>query len=424
MWPDASSWLQRHIVFLLFLTILISGLYIRFYPVQQTAALGLDQGRDAWAVYDIVSGKHSLKGPRTGVGDFYLGPAYFYILTPFYQLANMDPLGAVYFNITATSLTFFIIFYVTKKILGNRAGLFATILFASCAYIVFNNRVPWNVSLLPGTAYLIFYCTFKIYQGSKNWYAPLLFLTGFLFHIHFTAIFVLPIIGYLILITKNKKVNLKAFLLCLPLFFIWFIPTVVFDALHYNDNYYRFRGFLTDYTMGFHLQFLIHRLSDNFIQVSALFQKPISDYARYLVPLLFIAAIFTEKIKRVKSLLLLIPPWYIVPLIGFSLYKGPISDYYFFINQPLGILMTVYLSVRLLRKKSTIISMIVLTLWIAYVFSNIKIISEKPKESKTLNDQKESVRNIIASHDKVEYNEGNISSYLYFLWTKKDNGKK
>src|SRR3989344_9502 len=424
MWPGIRNWLQKHSVFLLFLIISIFGLYIRFYPMQQTLAFGWDQGRDAWAVYNIVNGEHSLKGPRTGVGDFYLGPAYFYILAPFYILANIDPMGAVYFNISATAITFFIIFYVTKKILGNRAGLFATILFASCAYIVFNNRVPWNVSLLPGAAYFIFYCTFKIYQGDKKWYAPLLFLIGFLFHIHFTVIFILPIIGYLLLITKNKKANLKAFLLCLPLFAIWFIPMVIFDALHYNDNYYRFRGFLTDYTMGLHLQFLVHRLSDNFIQVSALFQKPVSDFAKYLVPLLFIAAIFTEKIKRVKSLLLLIPPWYIVPLIGFSLYKGPISDYYFFINQPLSILMVVYLSERLLRKKSTIINILVLTLWIAYVFSNIKIISEKPKGSKTLSDQKESVRSTIAAHDKVEYNEGNINSYLYFIETLKSNGNK
>lgn len=402
--------------YLLLLVIIIFGLYLRFHSIENIIPFNYDQGRDAWEVYDITQGKHTFKGPRTGVGDFYLGPAYYYILAPFYIASSMDPMGANYFNMAATIFAFTTVFYITKKILNERAALFATLLYASCGYIISQHQIPWNVSLLVPIAYIVFYCTYKIYQGNKRWYAPLLFLTGFLVNVHFTVIFIFPIIGYLILISKNRKANLLAFLYSLPLFVIWLVPVFLYDSMRDHDNYNRFRTFLNDYAMGFHFRFMLHRFQDSFVQVSALFPSAISALAKYAVPVIFVLALMREKNKNLKSLLLLVPPWFLVPLIGFSLYKGPTSDYYYFINQPLAILMVVYLNEILLRKKSVILKLIVLALWTAYIYTNIQPYLTTPKETGGLAAQKQSVKNSIANSEKLEYKEGDIKSYLYTIW--------
>lgn len=64
------------------------GIYLRFWQFEHAISFGWDQGRDAFAVRDLLHGKFLLKGPRTGVGDFYLGPAYYYLLAPFYLISH------------------------------------------------------------------------------------------------------------------------------------------------------------------------------------------------------------------------------------------------------------------------------------------------------------------------------------------------
>ncbi|MCR4260991.1 MAG: hypothetical protein NUV69_00810 [Candidatus Curtissbacteria bacterium] len=68
------------IALILLIAIIAIGIYLRFYNYENEFRFGWDQSRDAWIVRDILEGQPVLKGPRVGVGDFYLGPAYFYLL--------------------------------------------------------------------------------------------------------------------------------------------------------------------------------------------------------------------------------------------------------------------------------------------------------------------------------------------------------
>ena len=94
-----KKWLFRNKVLVIFLFITAIGLYLRFYNFENTISYGWDQARDAWKTRDILHGQLVLDGPKTGIGQFHLGPLWFYLLAPFYYITGLDPVGAQYLNI-------------------------------------------------------------------------------------------------------------------------------------------------------------------------------------------------------------------------------------------------------------------------------------------------------------------------------------
>ena len=188
-----------------FVIILIIGLYLRFNHIGEVIAFNWDQGRDAWEIRNIIQGKLTLIGPKTGIGEFHLGPIYYYLLVPFYYAANLDPMASNYFNILANIVNFIIIFAVTKKIFNNYAALFVTLLYATSTYLTVINRIPWNVTLMPGVAALIFFSIINVYREKYRWVFAAWILSGFYFNLHFTAIFLPLIVGTSFIFVKKKK---------------------------------------------------------------------------------------------------------------------------------------------------------------------------------------------------------------------------
>ena len=127
----------------------------------------------------------------------------------------------------------------------------------------------------------------KIYQQKYKWIFLLTFLAGVFFHIHFTAIFMPPIILLSLLFVKNKVQVLKYLLLSLPLYFICFIPNIVHEMKNTNTDYSRYQEFLKDYYIGFHLRFLLHRLSDGFIQFQTILFFPVLKTWNLIFPAIF-----------------------------------------------------------------------------------------------------------------------------------------
>ncbi len=261
-----------------FVIILIIGLYLRFNHIGEVIAFNWDQGRDAWEIRNIIQGKLTLIGPKTGIGEFHLGPIYYYLLVPFYYAANLDPMASNYFNILANIVNFIIIFAVTKKIFNNYAALFVTLLYATSTYLTVINRIPWNVTLMPGVAALIFFSIINVYREKYRWVFAAWILSGFYFNLHFTAIFLPLIVGTSFIFVKKKKLVIKYSLLSLPLYFIWFIPNILYELQNSNTDYYRMRDFLQNYYIGFHLRFMLHRLPDSLLEFGAIINYPPSAY--------------------------------------------------------------------------------------------------------------------------------------------------
>jgi len=404
--------------FVFFLLIVIVGMYLRFYRIDHFRTFGWDQARDAWKVRDIIKGQLVLIGPQTGVGQFHLGPLWYYLLVPFYCLTGLDPVAANYLNFLVNIFNLAAIFYVTKKIYNNNIALFVTLIYATNRYLIELNRAPWNVSPVPGVAILIFYSLYKIvYEGKYQWILLTSFLTGLFFHLHFSAVF-LPLIIFLSLIlTKDKKKAIRWGIVSFPLLLIWFIPDIIYNIQTHNNNLHLLNNFLKDYLIkGFHLRFFLYRLNDAFIQFQTVLGLPKSSaYIKLIIPTIFFITLFFEKNKKQKILGYLISLWFIVPAFGYSFYRGQTSEYYMLMNSVMVIYILSYLQTKLLKIKFKPTLLFLTIFWIGFIYNQTKDLLI-PKDKRAFVDQREEVKKRIRYNEKIEYKEGEIESYLWQIW--------
>jgi 4-amino-4-deoxy-L-arabinose transferase-like glycosyltransferase len=419
-----SKLISPHKYFFAFLFILTLGLYLRFYGIESypDKAFGWDQARDAWKVRDILKGMLVLDGPKTGIGNMHLGPLYFYFLAPFFAFTKLDPIASIYFTIAVNIVTFIILYLVTKKFFSEKAAIFAVFLYSTSNYIIKQNQIPWNVSLVPVTSILLFYTLFRIRTGGrKYWYIVLGILTGLFFHLHFTAVFLPPII-LLSLFPYGK--NIKNFLLLCGSFAIaafFLIPTLIFDLKSSHGEFYKYSDFIKHYTHGFHLRFFLLRLTDAFVQFKLIIFFSLGNILQYVIPFLFGFVLLFEKDKTKKIIGLLMLPWFLIPLLFFTIYAGPISDYYFLVQAPLVIFVLIYLQQKLLKKFPYLLLPLFL-FWTFYAYANTKEFWIKPTGG-GLDKQKQEAAERVRSGNPILFNEGEIKSYLYVIWTE-DSTKK
>ena len=80
------------------LVIWLIDLFFRCYRQQYLLGFYYDQARDAKVAADIISGRNfPAIGPTTGINGLYLGPFWFYLITPGYLIGNGNPAIASYF---------------------------------------------------------------------------------------------------------------------------------------------------------------------------------------------------------------------------------------------------------------------------------------------------------------------------------------
>ena len=390
------------------------GMYLRFYRIDTSLSFGWDQARDAWVVRDILQGKLTFIGPRTGIGHFHLGPLYYYLLAPFYFVTHLDPMASNYFNIAANLFNFVAIISVSALLYRKSTVLLITFIYAVNAYLVQLNRVPWNVSMVPGVSVLIFYSLYRVYKGDHKWLLIAAALSGFFFHLHLSAIFFPFIIALSLIFIPHKKKLLKWILMSVPLYGIWFVPNILSEFTAKTGDYFRLKDFMGWYVMKLHLRFLFHRIPDSVIQFAAILHFPDFKIIRYVLPVIFIVLqVFFEKSSERRFLGYLTALWFVIPLIGFTFYSGPLSDYYFLLNAPLVLFVIAYIHEALLslRYKKVIIILLAI-FWAYYGYVNIQKNWSKPAQG-GLKQQKIDVIAVKAKGEKIGYNEGDIRSYLY-----------
>lgn len=410
--------IKKNKYILLFLVIVIIGMYLRFYRIDSIQEFGWDQARDAWKTRDIIKGQIVLNGPRTGIGHMHLGPLWYYLLVPFYYLTNLDPKGAIYLNIIVNLFNFIAIFFTTKKIYGDKAALFVSFIYATNKYLIGINQTAWNVSPIPGVAVIIFYSIYKIiFESNYKWIFILSFLTGLFSHLHFSVVFLPLIILLSLILAKDKKKLLIYGLASLPLCLIWLLPIVFYDLQSKNANMNLFNNFLKDYLIkGFHLRFFLLRINDAFIQFQTILSLPKTpNFLKFIIPGIYLVTLLFEKIKKQKILGYLIFLWFLVPAFGYSFYGGTTSEYYMLMNSLMVIYIVYYLQAKLLKLKFKPTIYLLMIFWAIFFYYQTKGLWIRNMNN-GLNKQKREVRENIKNNSKIVFDEGNIKAYLWQIW--------
>lgn len=96
--------------------ITILALLLIWVNFRQLLYFTWDQGRDYFAIKNIVSGDHTLIGPTTGLHGFFLGPFWFYLGVPGYLLGRGSPLILSGWYVFMASLAIPVVYFFSKKL--------------------------------------------------------------------------------------------------------------------------------------------------------------------------------------------------------------------------------------------------------------------------------------------------------------------
>ncbi|MBI4097849.1 MAG: glycosyltransferase family 39 protein [Candidatus Levybacteria bacterium] len=223
--------------------ILLLGFFLRIYKIKDYIIFLGDEGRDVLVVYEILHGNLTLLGPTSSVGGFFLGPIYYYFMTPFLFLSNYDPVGPAIMVVLFGIATIYFVYRLGREFFGKEAGLIAALLYAVSPIVITYSRSSWNPNVFPFFTIASLYVLYKAVSKSSL----LLFvlagvLMGINLQIHYLATFVGVIMFSYVLLSDFKPQTalliklVKQYVLMFIGFLIGFAPFLAFELRHQFTN--------------------------------------------------------------------------------------------------------------------------------------------------------------------------------------------
>lgn len=414
-----------------------------------------DEGRDVLIVYNILHGHFTLLGPTASVGGFFLGPIYYYFMTPFLWLFNYNPVGPAVMVALFGIATVWLVYFVGSKFFNTTAGLIAAFLYAISPLVIAYSRSSWNPNPMPFFILLLLYFLYKG-LNEKKW--KFILLSGILFGIamqlHYLTIFVGVIVGVYIFASslynvfvkriKIKKTVYTAFANYFA-YFIGFIigwsPFLLFEVRHGFNNIRSIVNFVLhskETGAGDQVQNIVNDVSFRiFGRLVTAFPPPenvnihthidlaIWYYGTIILAILSIGFLLYLLVKQWRdekkflhnSLLLL---WLGIGVFLFGFYKKQIYDYYFSFLFPLPFLFVGGLLAYLWTKK-LILKIIATLVFITLFILNIQGVPFRYPANRQLDQVRLIAQKVYDEADKKPFNFALITggnsdhAYRYFL---------
>jgi 4-amino-4-deoxy-L-arabinose transferase-like glycosyltransferase len=357
--------------------IILLAVYLRLYMIADYMTFLGDEGRDVLVAKGILSGHFTLLGPRASAGDFFLGPIYYYMITPWLWLFQYDPVGPAVMVGLLSVVTVWLIYFVGKQWFDERTGLIAAALYTVSPVVIAYSRSSWNPNVLPFFSLLLIFVLFKGVTLSKGWKYFVLtgFLLGIALQLHYLALFLGVIVALYLFFGSwlhNKHIVFKILIIRYLQVFIGFLigfsPFLLFEVRHNFANIRTIFSFIfsdtsskTVYQTG---STFFATISDVFFRVFAKLVFFFPDKYKYdqfdpillqsfmwFIVAMAIASLISVWFIKNKQVRLLIYLWFFVGVFLFGFYKKSIYDYYFTFLFPLPFLLIANLLVRIAHVK-------------------------------------------------------------------------
>ncbi len=352
-----------------------------------------DFGRDSLFALRIMRGDWTLLGPQASVGGFYLAPLYYYLIALVYSLTGLVPAAMSVVFISMGAGTILIGYLALKRHVSKLAGIFFVLLSITHPALVMASRSATNQPMMPLVTVLFVTAYLEAVKRQKLvWFALAGLVFGLFFHVHFSALLLLPAIGLLLLMQiqgtiKTKLLSLGAFG-CAVLVMI--SPLILFDVMH---------GFITSKAFGDYLlaSVLGEGIADNHPHLSTLekvhrigwfsIQQVWLSFAAFFIVILEVLAHRKEITKKPAYLALTVLS--VLTIAALLKYNGYLYDYYLLIPMTI-VLMWISTMASLLKAKWFAITLVfavciynwsILRFPFAYrTIPNLSLVTEKIKQ--------------------------------------------
>ncbi len=451
--PLLQLLLKNYDKFLIVIILCIAA-FFRLYRIEEYITFLGDEGRDVLVVYKILHGDLTLLGPTSSVGGFFLGPIYYYFMTPFLWLFNYNPVGPAIMVALFGVATVWLIYKIGKEFFGASVGLIASGIYSISPLVVIYSRSSWNPNLMPFFSLLTLYFVYKALRKSSF---KLFLLSGFIFGItiqlHYLALFLGVIISVYIFIYQFAYSKSAFFLKALKQYMFIFLgfvigwsPFLAFEIRHGFPNIINIFNFILnppEVTGNTRSSEIVNNVFFRiFGRLITNFPPPekINIWENIHIDLWYSFSLFLGLVstgflffKLVKSYktkspdfakLSLFVIWLIFGIGLFGFYKKSIYDYYFGFMFPLPFLIVGFFINNLWQRKAGKIISILLIIIIVWL--NSLTIPFKASANRQLNQIEEISRFVINKTDNKPFNFALITggnsdhAYRYFftIWGK------
>lgn len=363
---------QQPLIAACLILILIVGSYFRLWDLHKAFHFMGDQGRDVLIVSRIFT-QHDLVfvGPVMSVGNIYLGPFYYYFMLPFLYLSYPSPVGPVYAVALVNIATVLMLFVLGRKLVGDRAALFAAALMSVSATSIEHSRFSWNPNIIPFVSLLLVLFTYYAWKKSPKYWLAVGACFGIIVQLHYVTLLSGAAAGLIFLwqlfehIKNKKKLSSLVFSAIGALLIVAALlsPLILFDVRHDWVNVKAFQELLSD--------------DKNFVQGTASVTDQSNDVLRHvkersqlilfdktvgvsktvstlllLAVILLLAHFFRESYKNKKSShsIVVLVLFLVVGIAGFSFYEKDIYDHYIVYLLPVVLLVLGFCLDRLIKK--------------------------------------------------------------------------
>lgn len=318
--------------FFILLAILLVAAVLRLWNIDGYLDFKGDEGRDMRVVRRlIVDFDPILIGPRTSIGDMYLGPLYYYLIAPSLLLSGLSPVGPAVFVALLGVATVGLVWFVGREWFGKVAGFTAAGLYAVSPVVVENTRDSWNPNIMPFFALVSVYALWRVWEKKEwKWLLVLGVAYAFVLQSHYLGLLLLPTIGLVWLGSWWQSRNLlKHSLAGLLIFLFLMSPLVIFDARHGWRNFQAMARFFAE------RQTTVSAKPWNAIpELWPLWNENVTErlltgkseqYAPLVAATLLLGVVWLGS-RRPLGLTVL---WLLAGLVGLGVYKQAIYDHYF-----------------------------------------------------------------------------------------------
>jgi hypothetical protein len=219
----------------LFLTLFISFLLDVRMILHGDFFYLFDQARDYMLVQDIVtSHKITLIGTHSGLGGFFHGPLWLYLLLPFYLIGSGNPFIFTYAYILLALITVLSGFLIGKKLYDIQTGLLFAFFLAISPSIWPYVPNTIGVNMLPIVFIFLFYFLIKYLRGDAKSYIFAIFFAGLSLQFETAvSLALLPIVIVTFFFNKKAIRQLKIIILSVVSLFISLLTFILFDLRHH-----------------------------------------------------------------------------------------------------------------------------------------------------------------------------------------------
>lgn len=211
--------------------ILLFAAFIRIYRMNY-AGFDYDQEYAANFAYSVVKVYPiQMIGQNLSVEGLFMGPWYFYFLTPFFMMSNLYPIGGIIGSIVLGLITIAVYFFIFKSVFDLKTAIIASLLRAGLYSFIGTDLAMTPAFSADLPALVTWFCLYKYWNGQMKFLILLSFIFG-LYTSYHPILFPFYFVFLIIFAIKRSLPGWKIFLLSVTAFIIPITPLIRFEYYH------------------------------------------------------------------------------------------------------------------------------------------------------------------------------------------------